>query len=92
MNNASLDLATCKDLGIEVANTGYVESGAPELTWALVMALARHIPTEAQNICEGRWMSTVGTDLKGKTIGILGLGRVGSQVAAYAKIFGMKVE
>jgi phosphoglycerate dehydrogenase-like enzyme len=89
--NASLDTAACKDLGIEVAMTGYVESGAPELTWALLMALARHIPQEAENVKNGGWQTTVGTDLKGKTIGIVGLGRVGSKIARYAKAFEMKV-
>jgi len=89
--NASLDTVACKDLGIEVAWTGYVESGAPELTWALLMALARHIPQEVENISTGGWQTSVGTDLKGKTIGIVGLGRVGSKIARYAKAFEMKV-
>lgn len=89
--NASLDTAACKELGIEVAATGYVDSGAPELTWALLMALARKLVVENANVRSGSWQTTLGTDLRGKTMGIVGLGRTGSQVAAYAKVFGMKV-
>lgn len=89
--NASLDIAACADLGIEVAMTEYVESGAPELTWALLMALARRVVVENANVRSGLWQSTVGVDLRGKTIGIVGLGRVGSKIAAYAKAFEMKV-
>lgn len=89
--NASLDMNACKELGIEVAMTDYVESGAPELTWALLMALARNIVVENANVRAGGWQTTVGVDLRGKTMGIVGLGRIGSQIAAYAKVFGMKV-
>jgi phosphoglycerate dehydrogenase-like enzyme len=89
--NASLDTEACKDLGIEVAMTDYVETGAPELTWAVLMAIARKIPTEVQNLKAGGWQTTVGVDLKGKTLGVVGLGRIGTQIAAYAKVFGMKV-
>jgi phosphoglycerate dehydrogenase-like enzyme len=89
--NASLDTKACGELGIEVAMTGYVESGAPELTWALLMALARKVVVENGNVCSGGWQTTVGVDLRGKTMGIIGLGRIGTQIAAYAKVFGMKV-
>lgn len=89
--NASLDTKACEELGIEVAMTGYVESGAPELTWALLMALARNLVAEAGNVRSGGWQTTVGVDLQGKTLGIVGLGRIGSKLAVYAKAFGMKV-
>lgn len=89
--NASLDIKACEELGIKVEMTNYVESGAPELTWALLMALARNVVTENGNIRSGGWQTTVGADLKGKTIGIVGLGRIGSKIAAYAKAFDMKV-
>lgn len=89
--NASLDTEACAALGITVAMTGYVDSGAPELTWALLMAIARRIPAEAQNIRSGGWQTTIGSDLRGKTLGVVGLGRIGTQIAAYAKVFGMKV-
>jgi phosphoglycerate dehydrogenase-like enzyme len=89
--NASLDIAACEDLDIQVAMTGYVESGAPELTWALLMALARKVVVENDNMRSGLWQSTIGVDLRGKTMGIVGLGRIGSRIAAYAKVFEMKV-
>jgi len=89
--NASLDVKACDDLGIMVEMTGYVESGAPELTWALLMALARKVVVENGNVRSGAWQTTVGVDLKGKTIGIVGLGRIGSKIAAYARAFDMKV-
>ncbi|MBS1502510.1 MAG: D-2-hydroxyacid dehydrogenase family protein, partial [Bacteroidetes bacterium] len=89
--NASLDVLACEELGIQVEMTGYVESGAPELTWALLTALSRNITVEAANVRSGGWQTTVGVDLKGKTLGIVGLGRIGSQIAVYAKAFGMKV-
>ena len=59
--NASLDTEACKELGIEVAMTAYFEGGAPELTWALLMALARKIPAEVENMKHGGWQTTVGT-------------------------------
>jgi phosphoglycerate dehydrogenase-like enzyme len=89
--NASIDTEAAQELNIEIANTDYVESGAPELTWALLMSIARHIPEETQNVLNGGWQTTIGTDLKGKTIGIIGLGRIGTKIAQYAKAFEMKV-
>ncbi|AYL94288.1 D-2-hydroxyacid dehydrogenase family protein [Mucilaginibacter celer] len=89
--NASIDTKAAAELGISVSHTGYVESGAPELTWALLMALLRHIPAESRNFREGGWQTTVGIDLKGKTLGIVGLGRIGAKMARFAKAFEMKV-
>jgi phosphoglycerate dehydrogenase-like enzyme len=89
--NASLDKVVCEELGIQVIMTGYLESGAPELTWALLMALARKVTVENENVRSGGWQTTVGVDLKDKTIGIIGLGRIGSKIAAYANAFDMKV-
>ncbi len=89
--NASIDTQAVKDLGISLKHTGYLETGAPELTWALLTALARHIPQEANAFKAGEWQHTIGADLAGKTIGILGLGRVGAKIAAYAKAFDMKI-
>lgn len=89
--NASIDVKAAEELGIEIRNTGYVWSGAPELTWALLMAIARHIPKENSNFRAGNWQTTIGVDLKGKTIGIIGLGNIGINIATYAKAFGMKV-
>jgi phosphoglycerate dehydrogenase-like enzyme len=89
--NASIDLPAAEEFGITVKNTGYLASGAPELTWGLLLAMARHIPLESHNIRSGNWQTTVGTDLKGKTIGIIGLGRIGSRIAKYAQAFEMRI-
>ena len=89
--NASIDLSAAGEFGITVRNTGYLASGAPELTWGLLLAIARHIPQETENIRSGKWQTTVGTDLKGKTIGIIGLGRIGSRIAKYAQAFEMRI-
>ena len=89
--NASVDVQAAGEFGITVKNTGYVTSGAPEHTWAMLMAIARHIPQESGQVRSGLWQTTIGTDLKGKTIGILGLGNIGTRIAAYALAFEMKV-
>jgi len=89
--NASLDLEACKTLGIEVRHTGYLETGAPELTWALLLNLAKNVSPENRHLRAQDWQQCIGSDLAGKTIGIVGLGRVGSVIARYAKAFEMKV-
>ena len=89
--NAAIDQEACKSLGIEVRFTGYHETGAPELTWGLLLNLARHITAESQHMRQNEWQQTIGVDLAGKTIGIVGLGRIGSTIARYAKAFGMKL-
>jgi phosphoglycerate dehydrogenase-like enzyme len=89
--NASIDLSAAEEYGITVKNTGYLASGAPELTWGLLLAIARQIPQESLNLRSGDWQKTIGTDLKGKTIGIIGLGRIGSRIAKYAQAFEMRI-
>jgi phosphoglycerate dehydrogenase-like enzyme len=90
--NASIDLDAAAKKNIEVANTRYVSSGASELTWALLMAIARHIPQENAGLRNnGRWQSTIGSDLKGKTLGIIGLGNIGTKIADIARVFDMNV-
>jgi phosphoglycerate dehydrogenase-like enzyme len=91
MRNASINLKAAEELGIEVKYTGYLDTGAPELTWTLLLALARNLVTEAGNMRAGQWQTTIGTDIRGKTLGLVGLGRVGAAVAKYAQAFGMKV-
>lgn len=91
MRNASIDINAAEELGITIKHTRYVESGAPEHTWALIMAIAKHVPTEVNNFKTGRWQTTISVDFKGKTIGVLGLGRVGRKIATYAKAFDMNV-
>src|SRR5215467_679562 len=89
--NASIDVAAAGDHGIAVVHTGYRSDPAIELTWALILASARHIVTENNSVRAGGWQHTVGTDLRGKTLGILGLGRIGSQVARVGSAFGMNL-
>jgi phosphoglycerate dehydrogenase-like enzyme len=91
MRNASIDLAAAQRLGVTVCGTGGSAAGTPELTWALIMALTRHVPAEDTRIRAGGWQSTVGRELAGTTIGLLGLGRIGERVAGYARAFGMDV-
>ena len=89
--NAAIDLAAAADRGIAVAHTGYFSEPTIELTWALILASARHIPSEAASVRAGGWQHTHGDDLAGKTLGVLGLGRVGSGVAKVGMAFGMDV-
>lgn len=89
--NASIDLEACRELGITVCGTGGSGVAAAELAWALLLACARRIDVEIPNVRAGRWMTTLGTELRGRTIGVLGLGRLGAQVAVVARAFGMRV-
>ena len=89
--NASIDVAAAGDHGIVVAHTGYRSDPTVEFTWALILACARNIVTENNSIRAGGWQRTVGTDLHGKILGVLGLGRIGSQVARIGSAFGMKL-
>ena len=89
--NASIDLAAAAERGIQVAHTGYSSTPTVELTWALILAGARHIAQENASLRAGGWQHTLGEDLAGKTLGIIGLGHIGSLVAKVALAFGMKV-
>jgi phosphoglycerate dehydrogenase-like enzyme len=89
--NASIDLDAARERGITVAHTGYTSHGAIELTWALILAAVRRIPDEATSFRLGGWQVGVGGDLQRRTIGILGLGRIGSAGARIAAAFGMNV-
>ena len=89
--NASIDVGAANERGITVCHTASVPTGTPELTWALILALARQVPLESSNVREGRWQTTVGIDLAGKTLGIMGLGRLGGRVAQVATAFGMNI-
>jgi phosphoglycerate dehydrogenase-like enzyme len=89
--NASIDVAAAGDRGIAVVHTGYSSEPAIEFTWALILASARHIVTESNSVRSGGWQQTVGTDLRGKTLGVLGLGRIGLQVARVGSAFGMNL-
>lgn len=89
--NAAIDGAACADLGITYCGTGGQVQSTAELTWALILACARHIPTEVANVDGGGWMTTVGTDLYGATLGLCGLGRIGGMVAEVGRAFGMNL-
>ena len=89
--NASIDIAAAADRGIAVVHTAYRSDPAIEFTWALILASARHIVTESNAVRSGAWQQTVGCDLRGKTLGVLGLGRIGSEVARIGRAFGMNV-
>jgi phosphoglycerate dehydrogenase-like enzyme len=89
--NASIDVAAAADKGIAVVHTGYRSDPTIELTWALILASVRHIVTESNSVRSGGWQNTVGMDLLGKTLGVLGLGRIGSQVARIGSAFGMSL-
>jgi phosphoglycerate dehydrogenase-like enzyme len=88
--NASIDLIAANERGITVCNTGYSPHGAIEMTWALILALLRNVPAEFASVQAGQWQTTVGGDLDGKTIGLLGLGNIGAKIAKIAQAFGMK--
>lgn len=91
MANASIDVAAATEHGVTVCGTPGSPTAAPELTWALLLAIARHLPAEENSLRAGSWQSTVGVELAGKTLGIVGLGKIGRRVAAYGQAFGMDV-
>ena len=91
LRNASIDTAAAKERGIGVVHTGYTSSPTIELTWALILAGARHIASENASLRAGGWQRCLGDDLANKTLGIIGLGNIGTQVAKVALAFGMKV-
>ena len=91
MRNKAIDLSAAKKRKIIVTGTEININPTSELTWALILGLARNLKTEIDNMYQGYWQTTIGVELKGKILGLIGLGRVGSQVAKIAKAFGMQV-
>ena len=89
--NASIDVQAATDLGILVCGTGGLGYPTAELTWGIILAMLRYIPEEQAALRDGRWQSTIGIGVNGKVLGVLGLGRLGSQVAAVGNAFGMEV-
>jgi phosphoglycerate dehydrogenase-like enzyme len=89
--NASIDVTAAREQGITVCHTGYSSHGALEHSWALLLAAMRHIPAEVQSFRCGGWQQTVGIDLKGKLLGIVGLGNIGRGMARIATAFEMEV-
>ena len=91
MRNKAIDLEAAKKRKIIVTGTEINVNPTCELTWALILGLARNIKPEIDNMYQGYWQTTVGVELKGKILGLIGLGKVGSQVAKIGKAFGMQV-
>jgi phosphoglycerate dehydrogenase-like enzyme len=89
--NASVDLEAAAERGIKVVHTGYFGTPTVELTWALILAGARHIVAEAAAVRDGGWQHSIGEDLSGRTLGLIGLGNLGSKVAGIGQAFGMQV-
>ncbi|MPZ96777.1 MAG: D-2-hydroxyacid dehydrogenase family protein [Propionibacteriales bacterium] len=91
MHNASIDVAAARARGVTVCGTRILPSPAAELTWALLLGLVRHLPAEDAGVRSGEWQLTVGTELAGKTLGVIGLGRLGQRVARVGLAFEMRV-
>ena len=91
MRNKAIDLEAAKKRKIIISGTEINVNPTSELTWALILGLARNIKSEIDNMFQGYWQTTIGVELKGKILGLIGLGKVGSQVAKIAKVFDMQV-
>ena len=91
MRNKAIDLEAAKRRKIIVTGTEINVNPTAELTWALILGLARNIKSEIDNMYQGYWQTTIGVELKGKILGLIGLGKVGSQVAKIGKVLGMQV-
>jgi phosphoglycerate dehydrogenase-like enzyme len=89
--NFSIDMAAAKERGISVTHTGYRATPTIEMTWALILASSRHLIQDSHSIRAGGWQTTVGQELAGRVLGVLGLGNIGGQVARIALAFGMNV-
>src|ERR1700688_1294193 len=89
--NASIDLEAAEERGIQVVHTGYTSAPTIELTWALILGSARNLVAENASLRGGGWQQSVGDDMAGRTLGVLGLGNVGGAVAQIGNAFGMKV-
>jgi phosphoglycerate dehydrogenase-like enzyme len=89
--NAAIDAAAAAERGVAVAYTGYTSAPTIEMTWAMILAASRHVVAENLAFRRGGWQQGIGVGLAGKTLGVLGLGRVGGPVARVGAAFGMKV-
>jgi phosphoglycerate dehydrogenase-like enzyme len=91
MRNRSVDLAACAERGITVCGTAGFGNPTVDLTWGLILSLARRIPEQERALREGRWQVALGNGLEGKTLAVLGLGNLGARVARVGAAFGMRV-
>ncbi|MBW8267906.1 D-2-hydroxyacid dehydrogenase family protein [Caldovatus aquaticus] len=91
MRNRAIDVAACRERGITVCGTPSAGNPTVDLTWGLILSLARDIPGQQQALREGRWQTRIGVGLEGRTLGCIGLGNLGSRVARVGAAFGMRV-
>jgi len=91
MRNAAIDLEAAAKAGITVAGTASPGMPTAELTWALILALARNVVAEDRALKSAGWQHTLGIELEGRTLGLIGLGKLGTRVAEIGKVFGMRV-
>ena len=91
MRNKAIDLEAAKKNKIIVSGTDINSNPAAELAWTLILGLARNVKHEVDNMFQGYWQTSIGLELKGKMIGLIGLGKIGTQMAKIAKAFGMQV-
>ena len=91
MRNKAIDLEAAKSKNIIVCGTEINPNPTAELAWALILGLARNIKQEVDNMFQGYWQTSIGLELKGKMLGLIGLGKIGTQMASIAKAFGMQV-
>src|SRR6202795_194365 len=91
LRNASIDMTAAEERGIRVTETGYRSTPTIEMTWALILASARHIVRQSNSVRNGGWQTSVGRELDGRVLGVLGLGNIGGQVARIGLALGMKV-
>jgi phosphoglycerate dehydrogenase-like enzyme len=89
--NASIDVAAARARGVVVCGTRSSPHAPAELTWALILAMIRNLPAESASLRSGGWQISIGEDLEGRTLGVLGLGRIGGRVARVGRAFGMEV-
>ena len=91
MRNKAIDLEVAKSKNIIVCGTEINTNPTAELAWTLILGLARNLKQEVDNMFQGYWQTSIGLELKGKMLGLIGLGKVGTQMATIAKAFGMQV-
>lgn len=91
MGNVAIDVAAARRNGVVVCGTGIKKAPTAELSWGLILALLRSIPAEHAGMREGGWQTTIGGDLDGATLGLVGLGRLGTRMARIGAAFGMEV-
>jgi phosphoglycerate dehydrogenase-like enzyme len=89
--NASIDMTAAAERGIKVSATGYRSTPTVEMTWALILAGARNLASESHSVRSGGWQTAIGHELGGKTLGVVGLGRIGGAVARIGLAFGMNI-